>query len=146
MPAFHPPDLKIFLVDDDLLNLKVTKFHLNRIGFNDVTLFDNGLDCISHLSLKPAVILLDQYMYGIDGLDVLKKVKQLNPEIKVIMLSAEDSERSAIFFKTLGASDYIVKGKDALGKIEAILTTLAAEHALHIGAKLHTNSSALNTL
>lgn len=118
-------DLKIFLVDDDAFNLKVTKFHLNRIGYKDVTCFENGLDCLNQLSAKPDIIFLDQYMYGVQGIDVLKKIKQLAPEIIVVMLSAEDNERSVIFFKMAGAFEYIIKGKEAMNQIEAVLTTVS---------------------
>lgn len=118
-------DLKIFLVDDDAFNLKVTKFHLARLGFKDVTPFDNGLDCLKNLTLKPDIVFLDQYMYGIQGIDVLKKIRQLDPEIIVIMLSAEDSEASATLFKQLGAFDYIIKGNDAMNKIEAVLNKIS---------------------
>jgi len=118
-------ELKIFLVDDDVFNLKVTKFHLNRVGHKDVTCLDNGLDCLNQLSAKPDIIFLDQYMDGIQGIDVLKKIKQLAPEIIVVMLSAEDNERSAIFFKLAGAFEYIIKGREAMAQIEAVLTTVS---------------------
>lgn len=117
-------DLKIFLVDDDAFNLKVTKFHLTRLGFKDIALFDNGLDCLKHLDLQPEIVFLDQYMEGVQGIDVLKKIKELRPEIIVVMLSAEDSESSATFFKQQGAYDYIIKGKDAMARIESILNKI----------------------
>lgn len=126
-----PTDMKIFLVDDDILNLKVTMFHLKRIGFKHVTTFENGLECLKHLdvSSKPDIIFLDQYMGGIDGVDVLKKVKQLHPEVIVVMLSAEDSERSALCFKALGAFEYIVKGNDAMDKIQEVLSKITISHS-----------------
>lgn len=124
-------DLKIFLVDDDVFNLKVTKFHLNRVGYKDVTCFDSGLDCLKELSLKPDIIFLDQYMYGVQGIDVLKKIKQLNPEIIVVMLSAEDNERSIAFFKMAGAHEYIIKGKEAMREIELVLSNVASANGIN---------------
>ncbi len=118
-------DMKIFLVDDDAFNLKITKFHLNRIGFKNVTLFDNGMDCLKKLELKPDIIFLDQYMDSVQGIDVLKEIRLLDPEIIVVMLSAEDNEQSSIFFKQHGAFDYIIKGKDAMNKIEAVLNKIS---------------------
>lgn len=120
-PVTKHTDLKIFVVDDDTFNLKITKFHLNRMGFKDVTCFENGQECLKQLELKPDIIFLDQYMYGVQGIDVLKKIKQSHPKAVVVILSAEDNERSVAFFKMAGAYDYIVKGKEAMKKIETVL-------------------------
>lgn len=119
-------DLKIFLVDDDIFNLKITKYHLNRVGYKDITCFDNGLDCLNQLSLKPDVIFVDQHMYGVQGADVLKEIKKQAPEIVVVMLSAEDNERSIAFFKLAGAYEYIIKGKEAMKEIEIVLSKVNA--------------------
>ena len=118
-------DIKIFLVDDDAFNLKVIKFHLNQLGYKDVTPFDNGVDCLKQLTLKPNIVFLDQYMYGVQGIDVLREIKQLDPEIIVVMLSAEDSKSSAELFRQQGAFDYIIKGNEAINRISEVLTKLS---------------------
>lgn len=120
-------NLKIFLVDDDVFNLKITKFHLKRLGYEDVTTFDNGKDCLDNILLKPNVVFLDQYMDGLQGIDVLVKIRALMPNVIVIMLSAEDSEASATFFKEHGAFEYIIKSNEAIHKIAEVLSRVNQE-------------------
>lgn len=61
---------------------------------------------------RPEVILLDILMPGTDGLETLKQVKAIDPEIQVIMLTALNTARSAFSSKESGAFDYVTKPFD----------------------------------
>lgn len=61
---------------------------------------------------KPEIVFLDILMPGTDGLQALTRIKELNPNCQVIMLTALNTERTAFAAKAAGAFDYVVKPFD----------------------------------
>jgi len=116
---------KIFIVDDDLFCLNIYEQFMRTIGCNDITCFENGMDCIAHLDVKPDVIFLDHGMDGLSGLETLQEIKRINHHIYVIMLTGQDHAEISREAIKLGAFDYLVKGQQELEKIEAALKRIA---------------------
>jgi DNA-binding NtrC family response regulator len=73
---------------------------------------------------QPDIILLDILMPGSDGLEILKRIKAIDPEGQVIMLTALNTARTAFTAKETGAFDYVTKPFD----VDAL--RLRVEHAL----------------
>lgn len=117
-------DWKIFLVDDDAFNLQLTRHHTESIGYTDIQTFVNGTDCLNRLMEHPNVVLLDHRMDDITGFEVLKKIKRYDPNIHVVMLSAQESIETAIASMRHGAFDYIVKGKQAFDQLNYVIHRL----------------------
>ncbi len=91
----------------------------------------NGGDAIAELTKRPpAAMLLDVSMPGVDGYDVLevRRERGLAPETCVVMLSADDNERSLVRSWVLGADSYLMKPIDP-DHITARLRTLLAVSA-----------------
>ena len=119
--------LKIFVVDDDLFCLNIYEQHLFNLGYGNVAIFNNGIACLNSLVLKPDVVLLNHRMDILDGLEVLKKIKQTNPGIYVIFISGEgDAETTNKAFR-YGAFDFIVKGDDDAQRIKTIMSKIEDE-------------------
>lgn len=121
MNSRNDKKIKIFLVDDDELTVKLTRFHLRLQGYEDVSTYSNGLSCLNNLIYKPQVIFLDNHLDDMAGLDVLKKIKEIDSTIFVAIFSGDDNLQVIEEFKNQGANGYIVKGLDALKRIEDIL-------------------------
>ena len=98
----------VFAVDDDAILLKFMKALLERKGV-EVKTFSSGELCLNHLDEDPAIIFLDKMMPGLDGVETLKRIKERNEEIPVIMVTSVDDAESAVEVLQLGAYDYIVK-------------------------------------
>ena len=98
----------VFAVDDDTIQANFMKALLERKGV-EVKTFSSGELCLSHLDEDPAIIFLDKMMPGLDGVETLKRIKELNAEIPVIMVTSVDDAESAVEVLKLGAYDYIVK-------------------------------------
>lgn len=113
---------KIFVVEDDPFYLNIVKHELQKNNFTQVTGFTSGEDCIKNLSLLPDVVLLDYSLQSLNGMQVLKKVKKVNPNIQVIFLTAQEKLDVAVSSLKLGAFDYVVKNESALGKIIKLVT------------------------
>ena len=102
----------IFIIDDEDSILKMLSHWVkNQWNYNCKT-FINGTDAINSLSDDPDLILLDIMLPGINGNEVLSRIKLKNPQIPVIMLSAQGSVEVALESIRLGAFDYFPKPID----------------------------------
>ena len=119
---FYQPDIvrrydlempsKLLLVDDErqFAQTLSDRLHLREIG--SVIAYDgeSALDIIRED--EPDVMILDLKMPGIDGIEVLKRVKQTNPKIEVIILTGQGSEADREQCMNLGAFAYLEKPVD----------------------------------
>jgi two-component system, OmpR family, response regulator len=119
--------IKLFLVDDDALFLKSLEIEfLHHTDFT-VETFATGELCLENLSHKPDVIILDYHLNGIDknamnGIETLDKIKLINPEIPVVMLSSQDKIDVAISCMHHRAFDYVVKSETAFRRLQKNIT------------------------
>jgi DNA-binding NtrC family response regulator len=117
-------NFKIFLVDDDAFNLQLTRNHIECLGYTDVKIFKNGTECLNNLNFKPEVIFLDHNMDDITGFEVLKKIKRFDPNIYVVMLSGQESMKTAVDSLKYGAFDYIIKGDESSNRITDVMNRI----------------------
>lgn len=119
-PDAKAPPLRLLLVDDEEPFVDVLTKRLGRRGV-EVSTALNGADALRLLRKKEFdVMVLDLKMEEMSGLDVLKTVRIVAPEIPVIMLTGHGSEQAAREGITLGASEYLLKPcdlNDLLAKI-----------------------------
>ncbi|OFY09113.1 MAG: regulator [Bacteroidetes bacterium GWE2_42_24] len=109
--------LKIYVVEDDPLFAKTLKFHLSLNPDYEVEIFSDGRKCIDNLFKNPALITLDYNLPGMSGLNVLKKIKELNPDLPVIIISSQHDVKVAVDLLKEGAYDYIVKDEDMFQRL-----------------------------
>lgn len=103
-------NITIFLVDDDVLCLNLYAQFIRQQGFTHIHLFDNGDDCLEYLEqLKPAVVFLDYNMEGMNGLEVLRHIRDVDPSIIVVFISGEQDKSVAERAIEQGALDFVVK-------------------------------------
>ncbi len=106
-PKENPVSLVI--IDDNLRSLEFLSAALSRPEVQVFTASDpaDGLELIS--AHRPRMVLTDLIMPGMTGLDVLQRVKQLDPSIEVVIMSARESGGSPTRALAEGASDYLKK-------------------------------------
>ena len=117
-------DMGSILVVDDTQEMRETLSILLELkGFN-VKGAPNGDQALAEIKLeRPGLVLLDERMPGMDGLETLKKIKEMDSSIKVVMLSAmEDADLREATRKS-GACDYINKLCD-FEKLEAMILSI----------------------
>ena len=127
--------IKIFLVDDDALFLKSLEIQFLEHADFAIETHATGELCVENLSQNPDVIILDYFLDGIDknamnGIETLDKIKILNPDIPVIMLSAQDKIDVAINCMHHKAFDYVVKSETAFMRLQKIITTIFSQQKL----------------
>jgi len=121
--------IKLFLVDDDALFLKSLEIEFLEHGDFTIETFSTGERCLENLSHVPDVIILDYHLDGIDkaamnGMETLDKIKAINPDIAVVMLSSQDKIDVAINCMHHRAFDYVVKSETAFIRLQKIITAI----------------------
>ncbi|MBW2342189.1 MAG: response regulator [Deltaproteobacteria bacterium] len=102
----------VLVVDDDPKSLKLLAIKLTQEGYRVITA-SCGEDALEAIRLeKPGLVLLDIMMPQMDGIDTLKRIKSLKPDIPVAMVTAvwDDDEGKRAF--EAGAYEYITKPID----------------------------------
>jgi CheY-like chemotaxis protein/cytidylate kinase len=103
---------KVLLVDDEREFVQTLSERLIMREMGSAVTYDgeSALDMVS--KDEPEVMILDLKMPGIDGIEVLRRVKQTNPEIEVIILTGHGSENDRKVCMDLGAFAYLQKPVD----------------------------------
>lgn len=117
-------DLKIFVVDDDLYYLNLFEQYLTNLGCSNISTFECGTDCLNQLEEKPDVIFLDYQMDILTGYEVLKKIKRYDPNIYVVMISAQEEIKPVVDALKHGAFDYLQKGDNEPQKVREVLSRI----------------------
>ncbi|NWJ49958.1 MAG: response regulator [Bacteroidetes bacterium] len=121
--------IKLFLVDDDILFLRLLENDFLEHADFVIETYATGELCLENLSHNPDVIILDYYLDGIEknainGIETLDKIKSLNPNIPVVMLSSQDKIDIAISCMHHMAYDYVVKSETAFVRLQKIITSI----------------------
>ena len=121
--------IKIFLVDDDPLFLKLLEVEFLKHGDFEIDSFATGELCLQHIAKNPDVVILDFHLDGIDkhamnGIATLDRIKTFNSDIPVIMLSSQDKIEVAIDCMHHKAYDYVVKSETAFMRLQKIITAI----------------------
>jgi two-component system OmpR family response regulator len=121
--------IKLFLVDDDALFLKSLEIEFLEHADFSIETFATGELCIENLSHNPDLIILDYLLDVVEkdamnGIETLDKIKAFNPEIPVVMLSAQDKIEVAVNCMHHKAYDYVVKSETAFIRLQKILTSI----------------------
>ncbi|MFH1460374.1 MAG: response regulator [Candidatus Omnitrophota bacterium] len=100
---------RVLIVDDEKEAVALLEKFFHKKGYEVFTAF-NGEEALLKVKIeKPQAVLLDINMVGMDGLVVLKRIKENDPSVVVIMTSAYEGEEIIREAKELGADEYMVK-------------------------------------
>ena len=115
--------LLVLVVDDDPGLLKLVRVNLEMEGYSVITALDGETALQLTNDEKPALILLDIMMPGMDGFQVCEYVRQTS-EVPIIMLTAKGRQEEIVHGLDIGADDYVVKPfgvKELLSRVKAVL-------------------------
>jgi DNA-binding NtrC family response regulator len=117
----------IFIVEDSIVYKDLIVGYLQSKNLKNIKVLKNGDECISELSQKPDIIVLDYAYDGISGIELMQKIKGENPEIDFIFLSGQNEINVAIRIMKLGAADYIIKNEQAPHRLVRSIENLLAK-------------------
>src|SRR5438552_18961655 len=100
----------ILLVDDEpgMLRYIRTLLEVDEYRVETASSGEEAVERV-HKGLQPDLVLLDVLMPGIDGLQTLEQLRQLQPSVKVVMLSCVNDTRKVVQAIRLGPQDYLTK-------------------------------------
>ncbi len=115
--------MNLFIVDDNKLVVADLKHYLQeKLGVSlNISTFNDGESCLQKIDKETHIVILDYFLNGQNGLEILKQIKAKNPKTEVIMLSSNEDIALAIQTFRNGATDYVVKGQGSLKKISRIV-------------------------
>ena len=98
----------IVIEDNDTMRLGITE-SLQKEGYT-VSAFDNGVDALNNFKVHScAMAVIDLKMEPLNGIEVLKQIKEQNPKTEVLMISAYGTVEDAVKAMQLGAADFLTK-------------------------------------
>lgn len=100
---------KIFIVEDDPWYGEILAYHLGLNPDYKVTRYETGKQCLDNLSAKPDLVTIDFTLPDMRGDELFKRIKELNPAVPVIIISAQDEVSIAVALLKAGVNDYLVK-------------------------------------
>jgi two-component system chemotaxis response regulator CheY len=117
---------KVLLVDDSGLARRSSRRMLESAGY-EVVEAEDGLVALERYFLeKPDIVLLDLVMKGMTGLDVLRKLHEMDPQVRAIVVSADIQDSSRELATAGGACNFLHKPVDRTVLLDAIANALEA--------------------
>jgi len=117
---------KILLVDDSGLARRSMRAILEPAGY-EVVEADDGMSALERYFLeKPDLVLLDLVMRGMNGLDVLSKLHELDGDARVVVVSADIQDSSREMAESGGASGFVTKPVERAAILKVIADVLGA--------------------
>jgi two-component system OmpR family response regulator len=104
----------IFVVEDNVIYQTLIAKELESLS-NNIHFYTNGESCISELYKQPTVIVLDYNLDGeMNGLDTLQQVRDVNPDVYVILFSSQKGLNTKEVFLQYGMFDFLEKNSLSL--------------------------------
>lgn len=117
--------LKILIVDDSALSRRTLRRILESAGY-EVVEADDGMTALEvYFLAKPSLVLLDLVMKGMYGLDVLVKLREMDPKALVVVASADIQSSTRKLVDEAGALGFINKPFISEDVIAAVAAALA---------------------
>lgn len=114
---YEKDPVKIFVVEDDPAYTKFLKYVLGLNPDYEVEFFTTGKECVNNLHKNPAIVTLDYSLPDMPGEKVLSQIKAHDPNINVIIISAQEKIGTAVELLKLGAYDYIAKDEETKDRV-----------------------------
>jgi two-component system response regulator AtoC len=99
----------IFIVEDDPWYGQILEYHLSLNPEYKITRFLTGQDCLNNLYQKPDLISLDFGLPDYPGDKLFQKIREIAPNVPVVMISAQEAISVAVNLLKIGVADYLVK-------------------------------------
>ncbi len=114
----------ILLVDDEPSIIELVRLYLEREGYRTLSTGDGLAALVSIETNKPALVVLDVMLPGLDGLEVCRRIRAKDNQVGIIMLTARDDDIDKIIGLELGADDYLTKPfnpRELVARVKAVL-------------------------
>ena len=115
---------KILIIEDEVHMVEGLKFNLEARDYQVTAAFDGETGLKKAAEATPDLVILDLMLPGINGYEVCKRLKETQPDLPIVMLTAKSQEADVVTGLDLGADDYVTKPfsvLELLARINALL-------------------------
>ncbi|MGB1004258.1 MAG: response regulator [Salibacteraceae bacterium] len=118
---------KIFIVEDNRFYGSMLKNAIENQITGEVELFDSGESFMNNMNKKPEIVILDHNLGTTLGIELMKQIKDIHPNVYFILLSAQESMSVAVQSFKYGAYDYVEKNNNSFIKIISLIHKIQRE-------------------
>ena len=122
--------LKVLVVDDEPPIRKLLRVGLTAHGY-EILDAPNGKAALELIAQKPDLVILDLGLPDIDGLELLRRLREKNESVPIVVLSSRDAEAAKVQALDLGADDYVTKPFGMEELLARIRTALRHQLQVH---------------
>ena len=119
-------DKLIFFIDDEPMFINLLEYTFSCKSGYSVRTFQSGEECIENMHLKPDLVVVDFFLNtgNMTGMDVAKKIKEINPVTIVAFLSGNDDHAVIDEAKSIGVDKYVLKDGYFIDNLMEYITNL----------------------
>jgi two-component system response regulator AtoC len=122
--------IKIFVVEDNDWYNRLLVHTLSLNPDYEVKSFFNGKDFLAAMHEKPDIVTLDYRLPDMTGDELLKQIRHLYPDIKIILISEQNDINTVVELLKMGAKDYILKSQDIRDRLLNTVQNIRSEMGL----------------
>src|ERR687897_1165595 len=129
------PGSRILIVEDDSSIARLVQLELEHRGLKVRCAPDGPSGLKAAGEFDPAAIVLDIMLPGVDGVGVLKNLRQRGDRVPVLMLTARDAPADKVHSLDLGADDYLTKPfntEELMARLRALLRRVEVDEVLRV--------------
>ncbi|MCC7513078.1 MAG: sigma-54-dependent Fis family transcriptional regulator [Bacteroidia bacterium] len=116
---------KIFIVEDDAMVATLIRQSLSKNPDFEIQHFESAEECLNNLHLNPDIITIDYHLPGMNGVGLMRRIKDYNASIMCILVSGQDSLEVVVDSYKSGAQDYIIKNDNLFVNLENSVKNLS---------------------
>lgn len=122
--------INILIAEDDNWYADFLSYQLGLIPLYSVTVVKSGKELLQKIDEFPDIVTLDYHLPDMDGLKLLKRIKERSPNTEVIIVSGQNDVGVAVELLREGAYDYIVKDVDSKERLWHVVSKIKEQQSL----------------
>jgi len=129
------PGTRVLVVEDDRSIARLLQLELEHSSLSVQCAYDGPEGLYAAAEFEPAVVILDIMLPGLDGVGVLKRLRERGNGVPVVMLTARDAVPDKVHSLRLGADDYLTKPfsvEELLARLGAVLRRVEGDEVLRV--------------
>lgn len=120
----HSKKRKIFLIEDNRTEGMLLKLSLGSIDNLSITTFSKGKDLIDNLNQDPDIVIVDLMLPDISGYELIKIITEYNPNIRMVVVSAQRDIDLIAKIQEIGVYNYLVKSEGCIQYLHQVIEDL----------------------
>ncbi|MFW5793386.1 MAG: response regulator [Bacteroidota bacterium] len=114
----------IFVIEDNKTEGMLLKLCLSSISNISITNFSTGTDLLNNIDQNPDIVIADLMLPDISGIKLIKNIKEFNPNINIIVVSAQRDIDVVAKTQELGVYNYLVKSETCIEYLQTVINDL----------------------